>query len=106
MAYAEIEFGLQFENRPETIRKLTVGKFAYDDQTGQPSFDIEGLRARVKQTRDGFYQDSSDPAGDGSNATPFQIAMADSDGNRLENIASLAVTVVNRIEFDATGGGD
>ena len=91
MAYAQVEFGLQFGDGSK--KTLTIGNFAYDTLTARPSFDIETLRTNVINKRREF------PVNGGSGAD-IENLMRTSDDYVLNDIDSLAVTVVNKTDFN------
>lgn len=91
MAYAQVEFGLSFGDGSK--KTLTIGNFAYDTVTASPSFDIETLRTNVINKRREF------PAHGGA-GTDLENLMRTSDDYVLCDIESLAVTVVNRTDFN------
>ena len=92
MAYAQVEFGLLFGDG-KTKKTLTIGNFAYDTVTASPSFDIETLRANVIAKRAEFTVN-------GGSGADLESLLRTSDDYVLIDIDSLAVTVVNRTDFN------
>lgn len=92
--YCEVEFGLEFVNRPESTGKVTIGKFSCDS-LGQPNINIETIRNGVIANNELFDQgnDNDDP-------TLEQQAIMDSYGNRLRRFKSASITVVRRQTFN------